>query len=209
MQDQLVERFAGDILHDNKLRAVLLGKVVNGDDVRVIQGGGGFGFLDETALSTRIGDLVRGQYLHRNHSIQMEVASPVDHAHAAFTQLRLDTVVTDHISGGEFGGDREQYCRWTLPTGLLIPRQQPLHFGAELGISLTRRLQESRPFRFRSFKRRSEHFPEPGPSLRCHTRAPALNCDFSQPLAIAQSSLTVRVPTPIASAVSSTDSPPK
>lgn len=73
MSDQLVERFALDILHDNELRAELLGEFVNRDDVGMIQGGGGFGFLDETAFSLRISDLVRGQYFHRNHSIETNV----------------------------------------------------------------------------------------------------------------------------------------
>ena len=141
--------------------------------------------------------------------MQPRIVGLVDYTHAAFAQLGLDTIVPHYSSGGEFGGDRQPHCRRTLQTGFLIRRQQPFHFGAELSIPLAGRLQKSRPVRIRRLKRHSEHLTQPRPSFRCHTYPPALNCNFNHPLAIAQSSFTVRVATPMASAVSSTDNPPK
>lgn len=95
------------------------------------------------------------------------------------------------------------------PRGLLAPREQPFHFGAQRGISSACVIEKRAATVRRQRESAREYLFDLRPTFRRHPRAPSANCVFIQPLAIAQSSLTVRWETPNASAVSSTESPAK
>ena len=92
-RDDMVERAAGDELHHDEVGAILAADVVNGDDVGMIQGGGGLGFLDEAQLAVGVGDLVGRQNLDRDKAVQLRIAGLVDDAHTALAQLLDDLVV--------------------------------------------------------------------------------------------------------------------
>ena len=53
-RNQLAERLALNIFHDNEVGAVVAGDVVDGDDVGMIEGRGCFGFLHESPFAIRI-----------------------------------------------------------------------------------------------------------------------------------------------------------
>ena len=83
--ESLLQRHAGDVLHDQVRQAVRLLDRVDGDDVLVAHRGGGPGL----ALEALSGFLVRGplrrQHLDRRHALQGRVERLEDHAHAAAT----------------------------------------------------------------------------------------------------------------------------
>ena len=69
--------------------------VVDGDDVGVVEGASGFGFLDKTLFPGGIGDLVGEQDLNRHRAVQVGVAGFVDYAHAALPELGFDAIVAE------------------------------------------------------------------------------------------------------------------
>ena len=68
--------------HDIR-RSVVLADVKNGDNVGMVEGGGGLGFLLKAAKPFGIARPVLGQYLDRNVAFQRGVAGAIDLAHAA------------------------------------------------------------------------------------------------------------------------------
>jgi len=61
--NQLVERPALDVLHHDEVPAVGRSDIVDGDDVRMLEGGRGLGFLDESPLAVGIRHLPGRQKL--------------------------------------------------------------------------------------------------------------------------------------------------
>jgi hypothetical protein len=93
--NQRVERLTRDVLHHDEIHTVVSTDVVDGDDVGMIQGGGGLRLLDEALLSFGVGDLVVRQDLERHHALQAQVAGQVNDTHTAFAELRFDPIVFD------------------------------------------------------------------------------------------------------------------
>jgi hypothetical protein len=60
MGDELVERFAWDVFHDQVIDTVVVGNIMQRDNVRMVQCRSRTGFLEETALWLRIGDFMWG-----------------------------------------------------------------------------------------------------------------------------------------------------
>ena len=79
------ERAAVDELGDEVLPAVELAGVVDRDDMRVVQGGGGLRFPLEPAPFGLAGEL-GAQELDRDRTIQPDVEGAIDDAHAALAQ---------------------------------------------------------------------------------------------------------------------------
>src|SRR5437868_10817909 len=73
---------------------------INREDVRMIQGRGRPGFLNESLQAL----LIRGQRFRKNlncdRSVQLQVARQIDFAHPALTNLRADFVATKFCAGG-------------------------------------------------------------------------------------------------------------
>ena len=95
--NQLVERLSGDILHGDEVHAVGLVNVVDGDDVRVIEGRGSLGLLKESPFPVRVGDLLGGKDLDGYETVQVRVAGLGDHTHPAFAELLNDPVVRERL----------------------------------------------------------------------------------------------------------------
>jgi hypothetical protein len=87
-----------DVLHRQVQQAVLLARVVDGDDVRMLQRGGDPGLAVEALVEAgRLGQL-GGDDLDRGAPAQVEVLGPVDEAHAAATDPLLDPIPRQHLA---------------------------------------------------------------------------------------------------------------
>jgi hypothetical protein len=86
-------RLARYVLHGDEDGAVGFTRIVNRDDVGVVQGRGGFGFLYEAQPVLGVGVSVGRQDLDGDQTIQVRVTGFVDFAHAALAQLLDDAVV--------------------------------------------------------------------------------------------------------------------
>jgi hypothetical protein len=93
--DQVIERFAGHILHGdvvNRLVIYFLGvDVIDGDDVRVVQGRRSPRFLNEPffAVST---DRCGAQNLDRGHPVETRVHGLIHDTHSAGTEFGLNAI---------------------------------------------------------------------------------------------------------------------
>ena len=94
-RDDTVQGAARDELHDDEIHAFFVADVVDGDDIGVIQGGRGLGFLHEAQLALAVGDPVGRQNLDRDGPLQLRVASLIDDSHAALAQ-RIDNLVVSN-----------------------------------------------------------------------------------------------------------------
>ena len=81
--DEVAQRAALDVLHDDEVRAGLLAPVVNTDDVLVVQVGGGLRLAPEPLDERRLACVFRKERLHRNGSIEQAVMPEVDLGHTA------------------------------------------------------------------------------------------------------------------------------
>ena len=96
--DDLVEGLPLDELHDHEVDPPVRGDIVDDDDVRVAEGRGGLGLLDEAASALGVGDLAGRQDLDGDGPVEVGVDGLVDRAHAAFTDLFGDPVMKDRLS---------------------------------------------------------------------------------------------------------------
>ena len=87
------------MLHDDEIAAAVRGDVVDDDDVRVAEGRGGLGLLDEALPAVGVGHLVGGQDLDGDGPVEVGVLGLVDGAHAALADLFEDPVVEDRLAG--------------------------------------------------------------------------------------------------------------
>ena len=82
---------AVDELRDNVLASILFADVVNGQDVRVIEGRSRLGFPLKSASRGRVcGVLV--EKLDRHRAIQLRIEGAVHDTHAAFAQDAVDPI---------------------------------------------------------------------------------------------------------------------
>ena len=112
-------------------------KVVDRDGVGVDETRGRLRFAPEAGGGGRFGDNVRAQHLHGHQALQMQVASTIDSAHAAFANQRFDLVLAveddpDHRSSGRVRQRLEQRAiAWTelrvLSLKRLAARRTALH----------------------------------------------------------------------------------
>src|SRR5207244_838075 len=93
------ERMALQELHHDVRLAFVLANIVNGANVRMIQGGGGAGLTAEPFERLRlVGELI-GQKLKRYVAAKSCVFTSVDHPHAAASKLVMDPVMSDSPAG--------------------------------------------------------------------------------------------------------------
>jgi hypothetical protein len=97
---ELAHVAAPDVLHGDVVEAVHVPRVVDLDDVGVVQLGGGARLheeaLDEGGVAL---DEVLGEQLDGGLALEGGVEGPVDRSHAAFAQLLLEPVGTDLPAG--------------------------------------------------------------------------------------------------------------
>jgi hypothetical protein len=82
---ELMQCPAANILHRDVVHAVGRGDVMYDDDVRVIQGGGGFRLLHEAQLTFRVRNFVARKELYCDKTVEMRIVRFVHDTHAALT----------------------------------------------------------------------------------------------------------------------------
>ena len=86
-RNQVRQRLPRHILHHHVFGFLIAGDVVNRDDIRMIEGGGGLRFLNEAAAAVAIAGACVGQHLDRDHPVQARVLRLPDLAHSAGAEL--------------------------------------------------------------------------------------------------------------------------
>jgi hypothetical protein len=85
--------------------------VVNSENVWMIEGGSGPGFLLESIQPVRVSSKVSWQNFDRNVTVKSPVARAPHLAHAAFTDLGDNRVLSDRSVGGNcFAHITQAYC---------------------------------------------------------------------------------------------------
>ena len=102
--DELIaERPSVDVLHRDEQVPVVGADVVDRNDVRVIQRGGGAGFLLEAGAALGIGGEL-AEHLDHDLAAEPAIVRCVDLAHASGADRREDLVGTEAGSGGDGHG---------------------------------------------------------------------------------------------------------
>ena len=92
LRQLVAKRQAIDVRHDVEEQAIGLARVVQRQDVGVLQGRRDLDLAEEAFLAERGGKLF-AQDLHRDLAVVFEVVREIDRGHAAGAQLALETVV--------------------------------------------------------------------------------------------------------------------
>src|SRR2546427_6570451 len=82
LTDHRSQRLTLDQLHDDEMSRLRFANLVDGDDVRMIEGGGGTGFPGEALDDGWIVRVAIGQNLQRDIAVEPQVVGAVDFAHA-------------------------------------------------------------------------------------------------------------------------------
>ena len=220
----LLEGLALVIGHHDVEPAVVLADVVDGADVRIVEGRGGARLAQEAVLGGAVPAVLGRQQLDRHPAPQPGVLGLIDHAHAAGADL------TDQPIGPELAGHgmrrftgrlREELGRdLRSRRGQEAPRSfvrdpQGFHLGAELRISGARLIEKGAALLRRTVEHLVEKSLDPLPALgigrqvRLHSAVRSLRTWKRKARALSQSRLTVRSEVPRVSAVSSSVSPAK
>ena len=93
-----------EVLHDEKVDAVLVSDVVEGADVRMLERGDGPRFALEPLTEIGVGGERRGQDFDGDEAIEPDVARLVDLAHAAGPQRAQDFIRTEANTGSQTHG---------------------------------------------------------------------------------------------------------
>src|SRR5437667_11847830 len=116
--DVPLERFAFQVLHDDKRLPLVLADVVKRANVRMVEGRRGAGFAREALERLRVAGKLRGEELERHRPAQARVLGLVHDAHAPAAELLEYSIMRN---GGPDHGP---------PCGI----RQALHFGTMSGI---------------------------------------------------------------------------
>ena len=100
---QVAQRLPTHVLHDDVGASVSLADVVDGGDVRMIDGGREAGFLNEALASIVVLGQGRRNELERGLSMQLLVFNEEDFAHPALAEALDDAVVANRRLGHERG----------------------------------------------------------------------------------------------------------
>ena len=71
---------------------------MDGNDVRVVEGGGGAGLPQEPRAAVWVGGSARGQHLERNQPVEEGVAGLVHHPHPTLADLLEYLVVRERLA---------------------------------------------------------------------------------------------------------------
>ena len=119
-RNERIEALPAHVLHHDEIVAVGRLDLVDGDDVRMIEGRGGVGFLDKPAAAILVADAIGRQYLDGHLTIQTRIASAIDLAHPSCADEREDLVrpecrarLESHVIGAIIRGED---CLGLLPS---------------------------------------------------------------------------------------------
>src|SRR5262249_29141301 len=93
-------------------QAVVRAEIVNGENVGMVEGAGGAGFLFEPQPPRGIGSYIVRQHLERDLAPQPGVARPVDFAHTSSADRRNDFIGTEPGSRGKGHASSLQDAGW-------------------------------------------------------------------------------------------------
>ena len=93
--NQIDQRFALHVLHHHEFGVAFRNDVVNGDDVGVVQRGGGLRFLDEAAAALGIARAGAGENFDGDKPVEAGVLGLPDFAHASGAELFQELIVVD------------------------------------------------------------------------------------------------------------------
>src|SRR5262245_16459104 len=96
--DKIAQRPSFDKFRDDEVAPVLAAKVVDGDDVGMVERAHRAGFALESAHPLRIADEMQGQEFERHTPPEPRVESEIDRTHPAAPQLLDQTVSADHFA---------------------------------------------------------------------------------------------------------------
>ena len=97
-RDAVLQRGAFQQLHDDEGLTILLPDLMNGCDIRMIQGGGGARFAAEPFQRLRVFGKFFRQELQRHAAAKLGVLGLVDHPHSATAELLDDHVVRNGLA---------------------------------------------------------------------------------------------------------------
>ena len=139
------QRLPFDQLHREKWYPVDVFDGMDGDDVGVIEGGGGARLALEALAPFGIGRKVRRQDLHRDVPAKARVPSAIDVTHPAGADELRDAVRPDRCAWAEPPHARRRADgRFKKRPGVLVRRQQTLHLALQGGIAPTGFAQKRR-----------------------------------------------------------------
>ena len=121
--DDVAQRPPRDELHREERRAVGLPDVVDRDDVRVVQRGGGAGFVREAGEAVLVVREVRREDLERDLAAEAGVASAVNVPHAPRAEERHDLERAHHGSGCDGQRDKDKSARDIERKGAAVEAQ--------------------------------------------------------------------------------------
>ena len=101
------ERFALEQLRDDVVDTALRSDVVDGQDVRMVQGSRRAGLLLEALQAIGVGRRRSWQHLDRHVAIEPRVAAAVDLAHPARPEERHDLVAAEPSAGSQWHARRD------------------------------------------------------------------------------------------------------
>ncbi len=103
--DDISQRLAFHILHDNEVRAVVLAPVVDRDHVGVIQIGGGLSLPPEPSHKSGLSGVLREQHFDRHRAIQKLILGQehIGHAPAGNSTMQFVASIEDRASGRRAG----------------------------------------------------------------------------------------------------------
>src|SRR5262245_14933940 len=87
------QRPAGDEFHDDETTRAAFAYIMHGNDVGMIEGRSGLGFLDESAYVFGVAGEFGRQYFDRDLAIQSRILCNIDIAHSTSAELGKDTIM--------------------------------------------------------------------------------------------------------------------
>ena len=100
--EQRTQRWPFDVFGRNKIYAVSLPYFINREDVRMIERRGCAGFLLKAAHTVSVACEAGGQDFERDQTTEPRITREIDFAHAARTELALNFIAAEFLSGGQF-----------------------------------------------------------------------------------------------------------
>ena len=139
-----------DIPHGDEQDSAGLAGLEDGDDMRVVNGGGGPRLADEPLAERPVAGNLGGQDLQRDPSVQPDVERAVDDGHAAPADLLIQPVAGDLRADPDVAERGREFVGHRAPPAFACPSGAPLSLPQRRhpGIRITRftgKLRDSTP----------------------------------------------------------------
>jgi hypothetical protein len=96
--DELIERLARHVLHDNEALVAVFAHFIDGADVGMLNGRGETGLTQDRGAQLLGGKQAGAQNLQDYRALEQGVVGQVDYAGAPGSQAALNLVMFDHLS---------------------------------------------------------------------------------------------------------------